>query len=306
MATKKKYLLMFAMSVILTCFVLVLKVLLNLFILISTKGENYSFCSVNSNKNYNDSNDLSFPYHIHQIFFYETDEKIPIDLALARHSWVDKNPNFKYTLWNSTMALDLIKFKFPELLPLYNSYSHWVRRADVARYVILYEYGGVYVDMDIGCRGRIDVLINSLATSHVVLYLTKPFGVSNDFMIAKPRTAFFRHVLCGLGTGNRWYILPSATTIMMTGPGYLYSRYKTFDRFEDVLLLRESALKHHIKHQDGGAWHGLDAKIIWWIFINWKKYITHFLFVVCFVITCICILLGSRCRQRFFKCNYLL
>ena len=168
-----------------------------------------------------------------------------------------------------THGFSLIKAKHPELLPLYESYSHWVRRADVGRYVILYEYGGIYVDLDISAQHSLKTLIRTFKKStDAVLYYTKPVGVSNDFMMAKARNPFFKHVICGLEAGNRWYVLPYITTLMTTGPGYLYGKYKTYDRRSEISVLEESVLSTYLHHTDGGAWHGADGKAIWWIYMN--------------------------------------
>jgi mannosyltransferase OCH1-like enzyme len=94
------------------------------------------------------------PQHIHQIFFYETSSQLPDKLVKAKNSWIQYHPNYTYTLWNKTSINSLLQREYPFLKKLYDSYGHWVRRADVARYLVLYHYGGWYVDMDVACRRR--------------------------------------------------------------------------------------------------------------------------------------------------------
>ena len=94
------------------------------------------------------------PKHIHQIFFYETNQDLPEKLIKAQKTWITKNPGFTYTLWNKTSINALIDAKYARLRPLYDSYDHWVKRADVARYLVIYHFGGWYVDMDINCLQR--------------------------------------------------------------------------------------------------------------------------------------------------------
>lgn len=94
------------------------------------------------------------PKKIHQLFFFETSDTVPQKLINVQQSWLHRHPGYTYTLWNKTSIDRLIEDEFPFLKHLYHSYGHWVRRADVARYAVLYQYGGWYVDMDVVCKNR--------------------------------------------------------------------------------------------------------------------------------------------------------
>ena len=104
-----------------------------------------------------DTNHTNFgriPQSIHQIFFFETSDTIPEKLETARRTWLAHHPGYKYTLWNKTSINGLIDAHYPEVRRMYDSYAHWVMRADVARYLVLHKYGGWYVDMDVACKKR--------------------------------------------------------------------------------------------------------------------------------------------------------
>merc|ERR1719410_1991268 len=58
----------------------------------------------------------------------------------------------KSFLWSEDMIESLIVHKYKELLTLYHSYSHFIMRVDLAKYIILHHYGGFYVDMDSVCK----------------------------------------------------------------------------------------------------------------------------------------------------------
>ncbi|KAK3599952.1 hypothetical protein CHS0354_012598 [Potamilus streckersoni] len=47
------------------------------------------------------------------------------------------------------MALKFVEALFTMILPFYGNYRHNLQRADAVRYMVLYEYGGVYADLDI-------------------------------------------------------------------------------------------------------------------------------------------------------------
>jgi mannosyltransferase OCH1-like enzyme len=46
-------------------------------------------------------------------------------------------------------VLQLAQEDFPWVLPAYLTYPKLVQRSDIARYMILYKYGGVYLDADV-------------------------------------------------------------------------------------------------------------------------------------------------------------
>lgn len=220
----------------------------------------------------NETHDV-IPKHIHQMFFYETDKVIPEALEQARNTWTKNHPGFKYTLWNATTVQSLISTRYPRLLNVYDSYTHWVRRADMARYVVLHTFGGIYIDLDIKSKG---VDLNNLydninKTSGVVLYLTNPPITSNDFMMSKPYHPFMTHVLCGLRDANHWYGLPYLTTMMATGPLFLNSRFKSYSNKTDIELLDLKVMARFVQHIDGASWHQLDGILIWKIFIHRRK-----------------------------------
>lgn len=67
-------------------------------------------------------------------------------------SWKTCFPEFRHILWNDEEDIDnLVKDKFPEYLELYQSFPVHIMKIDFARLCMLYEYGGMYVDMDVYC-----------------------------------------------------------------------------------------------------------------------------------------------------------
>ena len=66
-------------------------------------------------------------------------------------TWIEKFPNFSYRLWHDEDIDNLINEKFPTFSKIYHGYPRNIHRFDVVRYFIMYEYGGIYVDMDMEC-----------------------------------------------------------------------------------------------------------------------------------------------------------
>jgi len=57
-------------------------------------------------------------------------------------------PNHTYVLWNDQDARNLIARKHRWFLPTYDAFPSNIMRVDAARTFVLYEHGGLYLDMD--------------------------------------------------------------------------------------------------------------------------------------------------------------
>lgn len=61
------------------------------------------------------------------------------------------HPGWQEVVWDEASVLNLIQTDFPWFLSTYRTYPKRVQRSDVSRYMILYKYGGVYLDADVSC-----------------------------------------------------------------------------------------------------------------------------------------------------------
>ena len=80
---------------------------------------------------------------------------------LLTQTWKDKNTNYSYFLFDNNDCIDFIKKHFDE--KVYNAYSRIIPgafKADLWRYCVLYIYGGIYVDIDTVCLGKVDSFLN--------------------------------------------------------------------------------------------------------------------------------------------------
>jgi mannosyltransferase OCH1-like enzyme len=92
---------------------------------------------------------------VHQVFgllddgsmndLFLTNQKIVMD-------WCSKN-NYDYKLWTADDCTELIK-KYYIYIDLYNSVKYKIMKVDIIRFIILYEHGGLYIDLD--CIPNID------------------------------------------------------------------------------------------------------------------------------------------------------
>lgn len=164
------------------------------------------------------------PKIIHQT--YKDNINIPLHWINTSKSCRDiHNINNDWTLmfWTDETAREFIKTHYSkEDLDNYDSYPYNIQRVDALRYYILSYYGGIYIDMDIGCRKTLEPLLQY----DFIIPFTTPIGFSNDFIVSIPHHPFIEYMIKHLKEYNRQYLNYYYTTVMFsTGPMYLTSSY---------------------------------------------------------------------------------
>jgi len=97
------------------------------------------------------------PKIIHQTYI---NSSIPTQWLAAQQSCIDLHPDYEYNLWTDDRSLEFITKEYPWFLSTFNGYKHNIQRADAIRYFVLAYYGGVYIDLDDGCKRRLDPLLS--------------------------------------------------------------------------------------------------------------------------------------------------
>lgn len=99
-----------------------------------------------------------------------------------------------YILWTDETSHQFIAEHYSWFLPTFEAYPYNIQRADVIRYFVLHRYGGVYMDLDMGCRRP----VNPLLHFPVILPVTNPVGISNDLIFSEPNHPFMDAVIHNL------------------------------------------------------------------------------------------------------------
>jgi hypothetical protein len=110
------------------------------------------------------------PRIIHQIW-YQGKSEIPEHLFDYRKAWVKMHPGYQFVLWDQQRIESVIN-KLPEQIQkLYYSYELMIQRIDFAKYVILYLFGGIYIDMDVKCLASLEKIFIANKDKKVILSL---------------------------------------------------------------------------------------------------------------------------------------
>lgn len=222
------------------------------------------------------------PPIMHQTF--KKDTPLPEAWERAHASCLHHHPDFTYRQWNDDSMRAFLVEHFPEHLENYDSYPYTIQRVDAFRYYVLLKEGGVYLDMDIGCRQSMTPLLKSF---DLILPKTEPFGVSNDLMMTIPGHPFFKRLVFGLSGANHYYGTKYPTVMFSTGPAFVDNHlmnYLTEEKPSINKTLRfnknlEQSTVHdksggvaiidgnlygavYFYHVAGSSWHGSDAAFV--------------------------------------------
>jgi len=124
-------------------------------------------------------------------------------MAYWSSTCVSKNLSFTHILWDDADNLRFVREQFPWFLETYEGYDVEIKRADAIRYMFLYTYGGVYIDMDFECLQSFDTLLEEYSYYDILLGSITSDGsrtnsmhsIPNAIMFSKPNHPFWLEVL---------------------------------------------------------------------------------------------------------------
>ncbi|KAL9182285.1 hypothetical protein ACHAXT_012937 [Thalassiosira profunda] len=183
--------------------------------------------------------------------------------------------NWTTILWSDESLRSFFEDHYQDFLPTYDSYRYNIQRVDAARYFVLFHFGGLYMDLDVGCRPSKDLgdLIHSMERLQKVAAIpqTQPFGFSNDVLISAKGSSFFKALIDALPSKTRWYCSPYLSVMYSTGPMFLSLQYARLPpaKQHDVLVLPPELYTErktrYFKHLRGSTWHQSDAHAVRWV-----------------------------------------
>lgn len=188
---------------------------------------------------------VKFPKIIFQTWKSKTD--IPENITHLIKTIKFYNKDFEYIIWDDADNEAFILNKYPWFLPTYKSFDMEIYRADAVRYFFLFEYGGIYLDLDVECLKP----LQSIETDFCDIVLgrmgddeTFAHSLPNAIMMSKPGQEFWLLVMSLIMDPPD--VLQKARPEYRTGPvllKYAYNAYlsadraATYDRIEAIKLL---------------------------------------------------------------------
>lgn len=120
--------------------------------------------------------------------------------------WKRTHPDYQLKLWDDSDIRALVAEHYPEHLATFDGYRSGIFRADAWRFFVLHHAGGIYADLDMWPKGRIDRLceesscfVGAEPEIHVEendgRYRGMPFVLCNAFMGSKPGHVFWQRCI---------------------------------------------------------------------------------------------------------------
>ena len=100
------------------------------------------------------------PYNIHLISYKIPNKNIPVEWVNSIKQWRDVNPNAIVKVWNNVELDNFVDNLSSEYRAVYDGLQYWIQKFDFIRLIILYEYGGMYSDLDIVPKVPFDFINN--------------------------------------------------------------------------------------------------------------------------------------------------
>ena len=161
-----------------------------------------------------------------------------------RKSMRRANPGWSYRLWTDAENRELIRTRYPWFLPTYDAYPTPIQRADVARYFLIYTYGGVYADLDIQCFKPFAPLLRGVST--LLSYKAGANfsrGASNSLFGSTAGHPFWRVVFDVLLNRSTTPLRGSHAVLYSTGPAVLREAVRRLLRLPDAATVTAPMLE---------------------------------------------------------------
>lgn len=120
----------------------------------------------------------TIPKKIHQIY---VGNPVPEKCKILQKTWQKYHPDWEYYLWTDK-EIDEFGLRNRDL---YDATPNLAQKSDIARYEILYRYGGLYVDMDFECIRPFDIFHHTLNFYAGIEY-NKNLRINNALIASAP------------------------------------------------------------------------------------------------------------------------
>lgn len=187
------------------------------------------------------------PKIIHQIWYQGN---IPEDYPNFSTSWKKMNPDYEYRLWSEKEINDLLIAHFPHYYTLFNKFPEMIQKIDTAKAMILYIYGGLYVDLDSECAKPIDEIINNneivLIKSDInyfvrlFIFNTSNEIIQNGFMASNINNDFWLHYIESIFSediNKKSYETKEQWIQRVTGPANLTRAYNSYNNKNKIKII---------------------------------------------------------------------
>lgn len=156
-------------------------------------------------------------------------------------SWMDHHPYHKVKIWYNKDVDKIWEHLFAiSYLSVYRHMRH-IEKCDMSRYLIMYLYGGIYVDLNVMCYRNIEPLLEGKN----IAFVREPeehrerfqfeYLVTNSFLASVPKNLFWASFMDYIKE-RYWSTNDNKYVMINTGP-YILARYiDRYHKSDDIFI----------------------------------------------------------------------
>lgn len=222
------------------------------------------------------------PKIVHQIYWNFRVKNGPMPSSwqeLSRKcSEMYRNAGWEYRLWGRKDSEEFIQTNFPWLRRKW-FFAANIEKVDILRYAIMYQYGGMYLDLDTQCLqlyvpdNNADIILGGTALEKFPI-LRAFYAINNNILLSIPNHPFWMHILNRINIYNISNIWPSFIRISMyTGPYCLQHVYENYPDKTRIIVEKELSVAKipnkttYFLHNSAKSWVSIADSIHLGIFI---------------------------------------
>ena len=181
-------------------------------------------------------------------------------------------PDYQYMLWNFNDIESLIRNHHPWILSTWQTYPYDMQRVDLVKYLVLYHYGGIYLDLDVSCVKNYDSYVQNISSIvHTVVRPSYPAWYGLDTFWSKPRSPLLWQVLVNAPYANKWYGVTYTTVMFGAGTAYFGLTLNTYPCKNHIEVVENYFFtEKFFYHHHASSWHHWDGYIILFVYHNYR------------------------------------
>jgi mannosyltransferase OCH1-like enzyme len=108
---------------------------------------------------------------------------------------IELNPNCKYLFFTDESIVIFVKENFPEYYEIFNNFKYKIQQIDFFRYLVIYHYGGLYLDLDMNITKSFEDLDKSVCSFPIEIKNTNGILIGNYAFYAPKGDLFIKHII---------------------------------------------------------------------------------------------------------------
>jgi len=191
--------------------------------------------------------------------------------SLARSSSFTFLASSSYLFLPSSTSRAFISTEYPWFLPTYDGFSYPVQKIDALRYFLMLHYGGIYIDLDNGCKASLEPLL------YYPTWVTDggKGALSNNILAAAPGHPFWQLLTNSMISYAWHYPLPYLAVSYATGQWFETAIWEEYHRnlpeveppLTRIMMDMDPGAARWVffSQERGGTWDQWDNGVFKWI-----------------------------------------